>query len=65
MAAKNGIAPMTLLAICREDIDTVVVLTPNWGRISTAIACGRAGKHVVVEKPMALLLRGALIWVVG
>ncbi|NOJ50682.1 Gfo/Idh/MocA family protein [Bradyrhizobium archetypum] len=45
--------------LARKDIDAVVVLTPSGLHPQHAIACARAGKHVVVEKPMALRLQDA------
>jgi predicted dehydrogenase len=36
------------------DVDVVVLATPSKGHAEEAIACLRAGKHVVVEKPMAM-----------
>ncbi|WP_426441668.1 Gfo/Idh/MocA family protein [Bradyrhizobium genosp. P] len=61
LAAKFGV-PATyeiddLLA--RKDIDAVAVLTPSGMHPEHVIACARAGKHVVVEKPMALRLQDA------
>src|SRR6201998_1851379 len=41
----------------REDIDAVSVLTPSGLHPRHVIACAKAGKHVVVEKPMALRLQ--------
>lgn len=43
----------------RKDIDAVAVLTPSGLHPAHVIACARAGKHVVVEKPMALRLQDA------
>jgi UDP-N-acetyl-2-amino-2-deoxyglucuronate dehydrogenase len=43
----------------RGDIDAVAVLTPSGMHPAHVIACARAGKHVVVEKPMALRLQDA------
>src|SRR3954466_16028466 len=43
--------------LARDDIDAVAVLTPSGMHPQHAIACARAGKHVVVEKPMALRLQ--------
>lgn len=43
----------------RKDIQAVSVLTPSGMHPVHAIAAARAGKHVVVEKPMALRLEDA------
>jgi UDP-N-acetyl-2-amino-2-deoxyglucuronate dehydrogenase len=45
--------------LAREDIDAVAVLTPSGMHPAHVIACARAGKHAVVEKPMALRLQDA------
>lgn len=45
--------------LARKDMDAVAVLTPSGMHPQHAIACARAGKHVVVEKPMALRLQDA------
>src|SRR3979490_2797126 len=45
--------------LARKDIDAVAVLTPSGMHPDHVIACARAGKHVVVEKPMALRLEDA------
>src|ERR1700744_1553189 len=45
--------------LARKDVDAVAVLTPSGLHPQHAIACARAGKHVVVEKPMALRLQDA------
>ena len=45
--------------LARDDIEAVAVLTPSGMHPQHAIACARAGKHVVVEKPMALRLQDA------
>lgn len=45
--------------LARTDMDAVAVLTPSGMHPQHAIACARAGKHVVVEKPMALRLQDA------
>ncbi len=42
-----------------EKVDAVAVLTPSGLHAQHAIACAQAGKHVVVEKPMALRLQDA------
>jgi len=45
--------------LARKDIDAVAVLTPSGMHPEHVIAAARAGKHVVVEKPMALRLQDA------
>lgn len=42
--------------IARDDIDLVVVATPNDSHAQIALAALLAGKHVVVDKPFALSL---------
>ena len=42
-----------------KDIDAVAVLTPSGMRPEHVNACAQAGKHIVVEKPMALRLQDA------
>ena len=43
----------------RDDIDAVAICTPSGQHPEQAIAAARAGKHVLVEKPMAVDLDGA------
>src|SRR5580700_7175085 len=45
--------------LARNDIDAVSVLTPSGMHPRHAIAVAKAGKHVIVEKPMALRLEDA------
>src|ERR1700751_6040033 len=45
--------------LARKDIDAVSVLTPSGLHPRHVIACAKAGKHVVVGKPMALRLQDA------
>lgn len=45
--------------VSSPDIDVVSVLTPSGMHAEHAILAARAGKHVVVEKPMALRLEDA------
>jgi UDP-N-acetyl-2-amino-2-deoxyglucuronate dehydrogenase len=45
--------------LARKDIDAVSVLTPSGLHPQHVIACAKAGKHVIVEKPMALRLQDA------
>jgi len=60
IAARFGVpctTPDDLLA--RQDVDVVAVCTPSGQHASQAMAAARAGKHVLVEKPMALSLADA------
>jgi predicted dehydrogenase len=41
------------------DVDAVVVSTPHYLHVPLGIAAARAGKHVIVEKPMATTLEDA------
>src|SRR3981189_340224 len=45
--------------LAQKHIDAVGVLTPSGMHPQHVIACAKAGKHVVVEKPMALRLQDA------
>ncbi|OJU24924.1 MAG: oxidoreductase [Nitrobacter sp. 62-13] len=45
--------------LSQTDIDVISVLTPSGLHAAHAIAIAKAGKHVVVEKPMALRLEDA------
>ncbi len=37
----------------RDDIDAIVIATPHWLHCDEALVAAEAGKHVLVEKPMA------------
>ena len=39
--------------ITRDDIDLVIIASPNLYHHEQAIACAQAGKHVIIEKPFA------------
>lgn len=42
-------------ALCRaDDIDAVIIATPNFTHKSIALAAARGGKHVMCEKPLGL-----------
>ena len=47
----------SLEGVLRSDIDALYVATPHRLHAAQAIAATQAGKHVLVEKPMALSLR--------
>ena len=57
-AAKHGCAaeatPEAMLA--RADVDVVCLCTPSGDHLGPATACAKAGKHVVVEKPLEVTL---------
>ncbi len=48
-----------LQAIARDDVDLVVIATPNTTHAPLAAAALRAGRHVVVDKPFTLNLAEA------
>ena len=56
IAAERGIAHAgTTLEECiaRDDVDAVILSTPTQMHAKQAVACMKAGKHVLVEIPMA------------
>jgi predicted dehydrogenase len=58
-AAAAGLEPDDLHAdwrelVTREDVEAVIVATPQRFRPEIVIAAARAGKHVLAEKPLAL-----------
>jgi UDP-N-acetyl-2-amino-2-deoxyglucuronate dehydrogenase len=60
-AARLGVPCETSLEalLARPDVDAVCVCTPSGLHASQSIAAAKAGKHVLVEKPMALSLDDA------
>ena len=46
-------------ALARDEIDAVVLTTPNPEHEQQVIACARAGKHVFCEKPLGLTAASA------
>src|SRR4051794_15631407 len=38
----------------RKDVDIVIITTPSGAHLEPAVAAARAGKHVVVEKPLEI-----------
>jgi predicted dehydrogenase len=46
-------------ALVREDLDAVVICTPNYLHEEMAIAALEAGKHVFLERPVAISSEGA------
>ena len=45
----------------RDDIDAVVISTPHWLHHEEAMAAAKAGKHALVEKPMATSLEHCFV----
>jgi myo-inositol 2-dehydrogenase/D-chiro-inositol 1-dehydrogenase len=56
LAAEFGVAaePTTEALAARPDVDVIVIATPHSTHLSLALATAAAGKHVYLEKPMAL-----------
>jgi len=42
--------------LARRNVDVVIVTTPSGAHMEPAVAAARAGKHVVVEKPLEITL---------
>ena len=56
LAARHGIAATTTEwrdVLARDDIDAVVITTPDDTHPEIAIAAAAAGKHILLQKPMA------------
>ncbi|MDG2130530.1 MAG: Gfo/Idh/MocA family oxidoreductase [Fuerstiella sp.] len=47
------VEPDVQALVRRDDIDAVVIATPHWVHCDETLAAAAAGKHVLVEKPMA------------
>lgn len=56
-AAKHGVSFATTSVeelVARPDIDVVCITTPSGAHLEPALAAVRAGKHIVVEKPIEI-----------
>jgi len=53
------VVPDLAALLARDDIDAVSICTPSGQHAEQGIAAARAGKHVLVEKPLALTLADA------
>jgi predicted dehydrogenase len=60
-AARFGVPcePSYAALLARPDLDAVCICTPSGLHAEQTIAAARAGKHVLVEKPLALTLADA------
>jgi UDP-N-acetyl-2-amino-2-deoxyglucuronate dehydrogenase len=60
---QGGARPATTAdlqeALARDDVDAVAVCTPSGAHAAIAVAALRAGKHVIVEKPIDVTLEAA------
>lgn len=58
---EKGLKPVTSLddALGHDDIDAVILTTPNPVHEEQVIACAEAGKHVFCEKPLGLTAASA------
>ena len=45
--------------LARDDVDAVMVSTPHYLHVPLGVEAAKAGKHVIVEKPMATTLEDA------
>ena len=43
--------------LSRDDLDVVTICTPSGAHMEPAVAAAKAGKHVVVEKPLEITLK--------
>lgn len=59
LAAEFGGEPTTDLdsLLARPDVDIITICTPSGAHMEPAIAAARAGKHVIVEKPLDVTLK--------
>ncbi len=58
LADHHGAAPYSghREVLAGEDVDAVIVCTPDWAHREVCIDAAAAGKHVLVEKPLAVTL---------
>ncbi|MEM9563815.1 MAG: Gfo/Idh/MocA family oxidoreductase [Actinomycetota bacterium] len=63
MARHIGVLPRSSLRAALDDIDALIVATPPVTHAEVAIEAMEAGKHVLVEKPMATSTAEALTMV--
>ncbi|EQB86300.1 putative dehydrogenase [Clostridium punense] len=47
--------------LSRKDIEGVIILSPDYVHEEQAVAAFQAGKHVFLEKPLAITLEGGIL----
>jgi predicted dehydrogenase len=59
LAEETGCKPYTNLdeMLADADVDVVTIGTPSGAHLEPAVAAARAGKHVIVEKPLEITLK--------
>jgi predicted dehydrogenase len=58
--SRFGVPAMAFAEICdHPEVDAVAICTPSGDHAAKAVAAARAGKHLVVEKPMAVSVTDA------
>lgn len=59
LAADYGVAAEKSLEdlLARKDVDAVLISTPHASHAAEAIAAAKAGKHILLDKPMAATLQ--------
>lgn len=61
LAAAYGASPAdSVAALLAMDLDAVYIATPTDRHCEQTVACARAGKHVLCEKPLGLTVREAV-----
>ena len=58
LAAEYGVPvePDMAALVARDDVDAVLICTPHSTHLPLTVAAAAAGKHVYIEKPMAVTL---------
>jgi predicted dehydrogenase len=58
LAAEYGVSsePTLEALLARKDIDAVMISTPHAAHAAEAVAAAQAGKHILLDKPMATTL---------
>ncbi len=59
LAAETGCRPYSDLKamLADPDVDVVTICTPSGSHMEPAVAAAKAGKHVIVEKPLEITLK--------